>query len=88
MMKRYEVIERKIWRHESGRVAAIYGAVPWTSETEKLQWRMESAGWTIRDSKIGTVGQPWGLQRLREHGLDDYQHVLELALSLEKRFNA
>lgn len=60
---RYEVIESKRWVNTvTGRTASLYGAVPWTTEAEKDQWTVQSAGWTVRDNKNGTVGigrLPW-----------------------------
>jgi hypothetical protein len=61
-MTRYEVIESKSWKHDDGRSASLYGAVPWTTEREKSQWKIVPRGYTVRDTTSGTVGigrVPW-----------------------------
>ena len=61
-MSRYEVIESKAWKHDDGRTASLYGAVPWTSASEEPRWKVVTRGYTIRDNMSGTVGigrQPW-----------------------------
>lgn len=55
-MDRYEVIPSKTWVHSSGRKASIYGACPWTSETDRPNWQVVSDGFTIRDNRTNTVG--------------------------------
>jgi hypothetical protein len=55
-MQRYEMIDAKRWVHTDGRTASIYGAVPYTSESEKKHWAIQSVGFTIRDNKTNTVG--------------------------------
>jgi len=55
MGKPVEVIESKRWRHTNGRTASIYGAVPWTNATDKPNWTIEMAGYTLRMSD-GAVG--------------------------------
>lgn len=61
--ERYEVIESKRWVNKTtGQTASVFGAVPWTRQSEKSQWSMESVGWTVRDNRNGTVGigrKPW-----------------------------
>jgi hypothetical protein len=61
-MKRYEVIESKMWKRDDGASASIYGAVPWTSAAEEKRWKIVTRGYTVRDNVSGTVGigrQPW-----------------------------
>jgi hypothetical protein len=61
-MTRYEVIESKAWKHDDGRTASLYGAVPWTSSSEEKRWKIVPRGYTVRDNVQGTVGigrQPW-----------------------------
>ncbi len=55
-MKRYEVIESRVWRRDDGRTASIYGALPYHGEAEKAHWTIVSRGWTIRDNNDNTVG--------------------------------
>ena len=55
-MKRYEAIERKYWiNSETGQKVSIYGAVPYISEAEKAQWKVETNGWVYRDNKTNQV---------------------------------
>ena len=53
---RYEVIESKAWVHTSGRRASIYGAAPWTAESDRANWQIVSQGWTVRNPHNGQVG--------------------------------
>lgn len=67
---KYEVIESKVWRHDDGRTASIYGAVPFHSERERKFWQVETRGWTVRNTKTGVVGvslPPW---KTREEALE------------------
>lgn len=51
-----EIIESKHWVNvETGRTASIYGAVPYTNDQDKLNWRIESRGYTWRLNN-GTIG--------------------------------
>lgn len=63
MDNRFEVIESRHWLNsKTGRTASIYGSSPYTSEAERPDWAIVSAGWTIRDNDSGTVGcgrLPW-----------------------------
>lgn len=61
-MPRYEVIEHRVWLHDDGRRASIYGAIPWLSEADKLRWVIFSEGYTIWDNQNNTCGMgrvPW-----------------------------
>jgi hypothetical protein len=65
----YEVIESRQWRHTSGRTASIYGAAPWTAESDKPNWEVVSRGWTVRNPHTGQVGacrQPWATREEAE----------------------
>ena len=55
-MKRFTVEPARFWKHESGRTASIFGACPWASQSERGAWEMVTSGFTIRDTKRGTVG--------------------------------
>ena len=55
-MSRFEIIESKCWKHKTGKTASLYGAVPWHSEAEKLDWRISNRGYTIRDNATNQVG--------------------------------
>ena len=58
----YEVIESKAWKHKDGRTASLYGAVPFLSRADMLDWKIETLGFTVRNNKTNTVGigrTPW-----------------------------
>ena len=55
-MTRYEVIASVRWQHDNGSTASIYGACPWTSESDKPHWKLVNVGWTVRDNVANTVG--------------------------------
>jgi hypothetical protein len=54
-----KVIEAFVWLHTSGRRASVYGACPWHSDAEKMDWAMACDGFTILhpDGTIG-IGRP------------------------------
>ena len=55
-MRVVEIIESKRWvNSQTGRMASVYGAVPWTSAADKPNWTVETVGYTWR-CKDGTVG--------------------------------
>ena len=55
--KPVEVIERKIWRNaRTGATASIYGAVPCYAAQDEAEWKIESCGFTWRDTRDNTVG--------------------------------
>lgn len=60
---KYEVLKSVCWVHvPSGNTASIYGAVPWTRDSEKKNWQHLDQGWTVRNPYNGTVGVgriPW-----------------------------
>lgn len=55
-MKIIEIVESKHWLNtKTGNTASIYGAVPWTSEFTKQDWKLVSRGFTWRLDN-GTTG--------------------------------
>jgi hypothetical protein len=50
------VIEAKHWKRDDGHTASPYGAAPWTSESERARWHIESTGYSIAWSGDGTTG--------------------------------
>lgn len=55
-MKIIEIVESKQWQNiETGQTASIFGAVPYSSDKDKKQWRIISRGYTWRLDN-GTVG--------------------------------
>ena len=43
-----KVIESRVWKHTSSASASIYGAVPWASQADKPNWKIETRGYTIQ----------------------------------------
>lgn len=55
--KRYEIVPALQWyNHLTGATVSIYGACPYHSDVEKMQWKIRQNGWTIRDNKTNTIG--------------------------------
>lgn len=55
-MRVVKVIESKHWVNKvNGRTASIYGAAPYTSESEKAQWEIQKRGYTWLTDQ-GTIG--------------------------------
>jgi hypothetical protein len=54
-MKITSVIPSRRWKHTSGATASLYGAVPWTDDKDRLNWTVETIGWTWVCSN-GTIG--------------------------------
>lgn len=54
---KYEIVESKKWVNSiTGATASIYGAVPYTSDSDKQNWSVETVGYTIRNNDTGIVG--------------------------------
>lgn len=54
---RYEVVASKVWLNAvTGQKVSPYGAIPWTSDAEKTQWKLVNQGWAIYDSFSNTYG--------------------------------
>lgn len=54
---RCEIIPRKEWVNQvTGQKASVYGAVPYTSDRERDQWKVVETGYTVRNLNTGTVG--------------------------------
>jgi hypothetical protein len=49
------VIEHMVWKHTSGRTASTRGACPWTRDSERNDWSMDLAGFTVLHPD-GTTG--------------------------------
>jgi hypothetical protein len=72
----YEVIESKAWKHKDGQTASVYGAVPYLSDAEKHNWKIETLGFTVRNNKTNTVGigrKPWATKAEAEAWLNSHQ---------------
>jgi hypothetical protein len=72
----YEVIEHKVWKHTNGRTASLYGSVPYLSAEEKLNWKVETVGFTVRNNHTNTVGigrKPWATKAEAEAWLNSRQ---------------
>jgi len=53
---KYEIIESKQWQCTDGRTASIYGSCPYVSDADKAHWAIKTVGYTVRNTKTGTVG--------------------------------
>lgn len=72
----YEVIEHKVWKHANGRTASLYGSVPYLSAEEKLNWKVETVGFTVRNNHTNTVGigrKPWATKAEAEAWINTHQ---------------
>ena len=72
----YEVIESKAWKHKDGNTASIYGAVPYLSDAEKQNWKIETLGFTVRNNKTNSVGigrKPWATKAEAEAWINSHQ---------------
>lgn len=61
-MPRYEVVESKRWEGPNGRKVSPHGACPWATDAERSLWSLVTVGWTVRDTRTGTIGVgrvPW-----------------------------
>ena len=58
----FDIVESKRWVSNDGRTASVFGAVPWLSDSEREQWRVQVVGFTVQHKRTGTVGigrKPW-----------------------------
>ena len=74
---KYQVIESKIWKHKlTGATVSIYGASPWTSPTDKVNWSIEVRGWTVLNPYTNEVGigrVPWGTKEAAQNFADTHK---------------
>jgi len=78
-MKVTKVIPSRVWNHiPSGSKASIYGACPWTMESDKKNWEVVQQGWTWQNSN-GTVG-------LGRRPAATYEEALEVMDKVNGRF--
>lgn len=55
-MRIVEIVESKHWVNtKTGHTASIYGAVPWSSDSERQDWELVTRGFTWRLDN-GTTG--------------------------------
>lgn len=74
-MRILEVIESRRWRNiTTGDTASLYGAVPYTSESDKPNWIVETVGWTWRNDN-GTIGLGRVPAKTREEALEVMESV-------------
>lgn len=70
-MRIIKVIESKHWVNKvTGATASIYGAIPYTNETEKQNWEVKTRGWTWMASN-GTIG-------IGRQPADTYESAIEI----------
>ena len=56
-MERYTIVPYRYWQNQNTQAkASIFGACPWTSLEDKVNWSLISKGYTIRDNHNGTQG--------------------------------
>lgn len=60
----YKVIESRAWRNNQGHTVSIYGALPYSTEAQKIAegWEIVVRGWTVRNpftNEIGVGRVPW-----------------------------
>lgn len=73
-----EVIPAKRYRNIiDGRTCSIYGAVPWYSDSDKANWKIEQYGYTWRTDQ-GTIG-------LGRVPASTYNDALEIMNRINKR---
>jgi hypothetical protein len=54
---KYEIVESKKWINSiNGATASIYGACPYTSDSDKHNWSVKIEGYTIRNNDTGAIG--------------------------------
>lgn len=59
-MKVTNIVLSRRWRNmQTGQTASIYGAVPYTRESERADWMIETVGWTweLDNGRVG-LGRP------------------------------
>lgn len=72
-MKIVEIVESKVWKNKlTGDTASIYGSVPYTRDTDAVNWQIVTRGYTWRLDN-GTVG----LGRVPAKTLEEATKVME-----------
>jgi hypothetical protein len=80
-MKITAVIPRKHWLNiKTGQTASMFGAVPYTSEKDKLDWKLVTNGFTFQRSD-GCVGIP-------SHAATEAGKTHESAIKFMNHFNS
>lgn len=70
-----KVIPARRWVHiPSGKSASVYGAVPWRSEVEKADWRIEVFGFTVQhaDGTVGMGREPFTSEKLAQDWVNSH----------------
>jgi hypothetical protein len=74
-MKVLEVIESKVWvNKKTGLRVSPYGACPWTSEADRINWTLETVGYTWRNDN-GTIGLGRVPAKTREEAIEVMEKV-------------
>lgn len=56
-MPRYTIVPHRVWRNlKNGSTASVYGAIPYTSAADAINWCVVENGYTIHDTLKGTYG--------------------------------
>lgn len=74
---KYQVIKSKVWKHKiTGAIASIYGASPWNSPADKVNWFIEVRGWTVFNPYTNEVGigkASWGTEEAAQTFSDTHK---------------
>lgn len=87
-MKIIDVIESKRWINKvTGQTASIYGAVPYTSSSDKPNWTIEAVGftWQMDNGTIGLGRQPAKTRLEAVNFMDEYNKARDLYASEYKK---
>lgn len=58
MHAEYEIVEHKLWVHDSGKTVSVHGACPYAygNEAEAKRWRVVNDGYTVYNPLTGQYG--------------------------------
>jgi hypothetical protein len=73
---KYEVVPAVVWRNQrTGGAASTHGAVPWRSEAEACEWKIEHKGFTVYNpltNEYGIGRIPWPTQEEAQAFVDKH----------------
>lgn len=72
-----KVIPSRRWQNSvTGRTASIYGAVPYTSDADKANWEVVTAGYVIQwdDGTVGNGRPPYATEAEAQAVIDRNPH--------------
>lgn len=69
---RYTIQESiRHYNTRTGATASVYGAAPWVSDADKVNWVIQSTGWVIRDNDKGIVFGSFGMTKDEAQSMAD-----------------